>query len=284
MRLFSPAKLNLFFRVLKKRSDGFHETRSLMQAISLGDRLTFEPSEQDKFKISHPEGWQIPTDAQNTLLQALHLFRKKTGYTQPLSIHLDKRIPPQAGLGGGSSNCATALWALRALSARSIPLSLLREWASEISSDAPFFLSSGTAYTSGRGEQIESLPPLPPTTLYLAKPQEGLSTPLVYKQCTPSAATPDPSLLLKEAVAGRLLPHNDLETSALSLLPSLKTFKKELTTLGFHTVAMTGSGSAFFCFGAPTEPPPPHIQLWEISYLARTEEEWFEAPHLESVL
>jgi len=179
VKLFSPAKLNLFFRVLNKREDGFHEIASLMQAISLGDTLSIDEAETDQLTTSCSD---LKCDETNFIHQARAHFRKKTGYKTPISIHLEKRIPLQSGLGGGSGNIATTLWAMNSLSGLAIKEEILREWAGEISSDAPFFFSSGTAHTTGRGEIVENLPPLQPKNLWLAKPQGiGLSTPHVFK-------------------------------------------------------------------------------------------------------
>lgn len=96
MLLFSPAKLNLFFRVLRKREDGYHDISSLFQAISLGDTLSLSIDTQDSFTCSNPE---LPLDSSNLVIKALHLFRKKTSIPFSVRIHLDKQIPMEAGLG-----------------------------------------------------------------------------------------------------------------------------------------------------------------------------------------
>ena len=157
MKLFSPAKLNLFFRVLNKREDGLHEIASLMQVITFGDTLHFKASDRDCLTCSDPT---IPVDRQNVICQALAIFRSKTGFKKPLAIHVDKHVPAAGGFGGGSGNGATTLWALNRISGLNIAEETLRLWAGAISSDAPFFFSSGTAYTTGRGEKVVSLPPL----------------------------------------------------------------------------------------------------------------------------
>jgi 4-diphosphocytidyl-2-C-methyl-D-erythritol kinase len=111
--LFSPAKVNLFFKILGKRTDGYHEVASLNQAINLGDEITLARSLQDTFTCSDPN---IPLDHTNLVLKALTLFREKTAFNFPVSIHLEKKIPIQAGLGGGSSN---PLWTTTSLRIRS---------------------------------------------------------------------------------------------------------------------------------------------------------------------
>jgi len=273
LTLFSPAKLNLFFRVLKKREDGFHEIASLMQAIAVGDHLHFEKANKDEITSDDPH---LACDETNLVSKGVKLFRQKTKTTIPLRIHIEKNIPQEAGLGGGSSNLATTLWALNHLSNTAIPIQELKKWAGEISSDAPFFFSLGTAYSSGRGEIIQDLSPLPPQTLYLAKMNERLSTPHVYSHCKPHAISQlSPSYLLSEFSKGNFHYVNDLEKSAFNLKPQLKDLKEKLLSLGFSSVAMTGSGTAFFCFGDIKEPTLPGVTFTSSSFLSRLKNQWY---------
>ncbi|MDJ0651585.1 MAG: 4-(cytidine 5'-diphospho)-2-C-methyl-D-erythritol kinase [Simkaniaceae bacterium] len=274
MKLFSPAKLNLFFRVLNKRADGFHEIASLMQVISLGDTLHFEENDQDRLTCSDPN---IPIDENNFIHKVRALFRKKTGFKTPVAIHVEKKIPTKGGFGGGSGNVATTLWALNQISRMDLDEKTLRNWAGEISSDAPFFFSTGTAYTTGRGEQVFSLPPLEKKSLYLAKPEEGLSTPLVYQHCEPNVNDIHPKTLLRNAMAGNLEGVNDLEYAAFALYPALWKWKEGLMDLGFETVVMTGSGTGFYCTGSIENPSLPGIHFWKTSYLSR-QKKWYAAP------
>jgi 4-diphosphocytidyl-2-C-methyl-D-erythritol kinase len=262
LELFSPAKLNLFFRVHSKRADGYHEISSLYQAIDLGDTLQLRLSDQDRLSCNDP---QIPTDWTNLVWKALHVFRKETGKMDKVQIHLEKRIPIQAGLGGGSSNAATLLWGINQLLGEVVSEETLSHFAASFSSDAPFFFSQGSAYCRGRGEILEPVAPLPRHTLWLAKPQEGLSTPLVYQQCQ----------------SHQFPPRNPIETlaeiSAFTLLPSLLTLKKNLQALGFSSVTMTGSGTAFFCTGTPLERPHLEgVQFSPIRYLYRSTKDWYK--------
>ncbi len=233
LRLKSAAKLNLFFRVLKKRSDGYHEIASLYQAIDLFDTLTFSRSDSDQFSCSFPE---LETE-NNLVLRALKLFRDR--FSLPgIKIHLEKKIPLQAGLGGGSSNAATTLWALNELSNRPASLKDLTLMGALLGSDVPFFFSSGTAYCTGRGEILEPFILPSPIHGWIAKPPFGLSTPLVYQETKVEELVPDSSLF-----------YNDLTPAAFRLEPRLQEFEKSLLNRGFETVSMTGSGTAFFCFG-----------------------------------
>ncbi len=143
LTLNSPAKVNLFLRILRRRSDGYHDLASLFQAISLYDTIHFALSDHDELTCDKPG---IPTDSTNLILKAADLFRRKTGLKFGLKAHLEKRIPHEAGLGGGSSNAATTLWALNQLHGQPASPDELIAWSGEIGSDITFFLSHGTAY------------------------------------------------------------------------------------------------------------------------------------------
>lgn len=162
MILFSPAKINLFFRVLKKRDDGYHEIASLYQAIDLGDTLNITLNECDELSCSDPS---LQTDESNLVLKAAALFRKKTALALYIKVHLHKQIPIQAGLGGGSSNAATTLWALNKLANCPASFQDLALWSCELGSDVAFFFSKGAAYCTGRGELFSSLDNFAPPCL-----------------------------------------------------------------------------------------------------------------------
>ncbi|NNM42838.1 MAG: 4-(cytidine 5'-diphospho)-2-C-methyl-D-erythritol kinase [Chlamydiae bacterium] len=281
--LFSPAKLNLFFRVLRKREDQFHEIASLFQAVDLGDYLHLQKAEEDVLTCTDH---RIPTDSSNLVLKAAELFRKKTGIPAFAHFHIEKNIPIEAGLGGGSSNLASTLWGLRCLYAPYLSAKTLKEWASEISSDGPFFFSSGRAYCRGRGEIIEDIPEIQKQSLWIAKPVEGLSTPSVYKSCKPELLPQrDPDEIVNGFVRGNSSYFNDLEVSAFTLLPRLALLKNELLSLGFTEVVMTGSGTAFFCTGEKkVEPKLDGIQFFPVHFIYRTSDEWYKRLPLTSNL
>jgi 4-diphosphocytidyl-2-C-methyl-D-erythritol kinase len=233
LNLVSPAKINLFFRVLRKRPDGYHDIESVYQAIDLFDRLFFSPSSQDKITCTDPS---IPTDASNLVHKAIESFRSRFSL-QPIHVHIEKKIPVQAGLGGGSSNAATTLWALNELSGRPAKLNELIEMGAGIGSDVAFFFSQGTALCKGRGEILEPYELKEGIEGWIMKPEYGLSTPLVYKH-TKIEELPERS---KEFHF-----FNDLEIPAFVLEPRLVTLRDCLQK-SFRQVTMTGSGTAFFC-------------------------------------
>ena len=224
---------------MRKRPDGYHEIASLFQAVDLFDRLFVSRAPTDKITCSDTN---IPCDGNNLVVKAIDLFRARYPLP-PVHIHIEKKIPIQAGLGGGSSNAATALWALNELIEVPADITELIEIATQIGSDVPFFFSSGTAFCTGRGEILE--PFILPRGLegHIAKPEMGLSTLLVYKNVRIEEFLPlDP----RKCLANYPEFFNDLEIPSFKLEPRLLGVRDELKKK-FSKVVMTGSGTAFFC-------------------------------------
>ena len=151
LALFSPAKINIFLRIVRRREDGFHDLASLFHVIDLGDDMTFSllppGTAIDQLTCNVAD---VPTDASNLVIKALNLFRTKTGATEHFSVDLFKRVPHGAGMGGGSGNAATTLWAANEMCGRPATAAQLLEWSGEIGSDISVFFSSGAAYCTGR--------------------------------------------------------------------------------------------------------------------------------------
>jgi 4-diphosphocytidyl-2-C-methyl-D-erythritol kinase len=276
-RFFSPAKINLFLRITSKRLDGYHDLSSVFQTISLGDFLTIEPDSQDLLTCTDPD---LVTDSSNLILKATDLFRRKTGLKHAFRIHLIKQIPTQAGLGGGSSNAATTLWACNQLAKTNIPLNTLKQWGLEIGSDIPFFFSQGTAYCTGRGEYVYHLPALATRPLWIIKPSSGLSTAEVYRRLNFKPTLSEKSLQrdLDAFLSGSLSYFNDLEKPAFEINPELKKLKTSLLESGFEIVLMSGSGSAFFCLGKGTLPPHPDLRIFPAHFMNRSLFDWYQEP------
>lgn len=267
----SPAKVNVFFRVKHKREDGYHEIHSLYQAITLSDTLHVAVAEEDCFTCSNP---LLVMDGTNLVLQALALFRTETGCKQPLKIHLEKKIPMQAGLGGGSSNAATLLFACKELLKMDISEEMLAAWGSQIGSDVSFFFSEGSALASGRGEVLEAAFPHIKSRFWIVKPPEGLSTQKVY------GALNCQKLPLRKSTDNL---YNDLEIPAFALDPSLAKLKEALLCFGFSHVLLCGSGTSFFCLEgnrkytqAEIEKEFPRLQVFSVSPLQRKQGTWYE--------
>jgi 4-diphosphocytidyl-2-C-methyl-D-erythritol kinase len=264
--LTAPCKINLFLRILGKRDDGFHELASLFQTVSLSDQLDFWEMPPDpsaplcSMEVSQDSYGRdgIPTDESNLVMKALKLYADRTGETRRIHCRLHKGVPAEAGLGGGSGDCATALFAANRLAGFKASEQELIEWSAELGSDISFFFSRGSAYCTGRGEIIEPVPPLPKTSLYLIKPPYGCSTPAIFKelglQPGDKFAGPEPREMLAQfqsSVFGAQY-LNDLEPPAFAVAPELKNLRDELVSLGFDHVMMSGSGSTIFAVGKPS--------------------------------
>eukprot|EP00775_Hariotina_reticulata_P008056 gene8056-8251_t len=254
LALFSPSKVNLFLRVVRRREDGYHDLASLFHVIDLGDDMEFSklPAEAtaDKLVCSDPT---IPHDDRNLVIKALKLFRQRSGKQDFFEVKLEKRVPHGAGLGGGSGNAATTLWAANELTGRPATTEQLLEWSGDIGSDISVFFSEGAAYCTGRGEVVDNVPPPLPldTPLLLVKPPVGLSTPAIFKALDLNRrSSADPLQLLQQMTQqAAITPElcvNDLEQPAFDNLPELAQLKQRLAVegdSGFSAVFMTGSGS-----------------------------------------
>jgi len=264
LSLFSPAKVNLFLRIMGRRPDGYHDLASLFHTVSFGDRVDMEllPPEAKKDELACNLA-NVPVDDSNLVIRALKLLRKKTGIDRFFSVRLEKSIPAQAGMGGGSSNAATVFFGANQLLGSPASPADLMQWSRDpvVGSDATFFLSEGTAYCTGRGEIVTPVEPLPlrtGTSLFLVKPRYGLSTPKVFKALDMSRlSTTDPADLLSvfnERGTSHSQWVNDLEAPAFEVEPrlgQLKKFLQEEGDFGFDSVLMSGSGTTIYCVGSP---------------------------------
>jgi 4-diphosphocytidyl-2-C-methyl-D-erythritol kinase len=166
LQITAPAKINLTLEVLRKRPDGFHEIRSVLQAIDLHDTLYFEPAERVTWQCDS-SGWSA---AQSLVSKAATLMQAAAGVKKGAAVKIEKRIPLMSGLGGDSSDAAAVLKGLNELWELKIPMEKLAEMALKLGSDLAFFLKGGTALAAGRGERITPLPPLGQKWLVLVMP------------------------------------------------------------------------------------------------------------------
>lgn len=283
IQLFSPAKINLFLRVVSKRQDGFHNLSSVLQTISLGDFISIQihPDQscsQDLLTCTDPS---LPIDSSNLVLKATNLFRKKTGIKTVFKIHLEKNIPCQAGLGGGSSNAATTLWACNQLTHSQVADETLGDWSAEIGSDIPFFFSLGTAHCTGRGEFVQQVPMPTLSQICIIKPHKiSLSTPEVFKNFKFESALDEGNAKhdLNNFLSSSSTYFNDLEKTACSLKPELNQIKNNIQECGFKTVMMTGTGSAFVCLGNGTPPSSQNFDSFQVRPICRAPSTWYQHP------
>ena len=245
------AKVNLDLRIFGTRADGYHELRTVFQSIDLHDTLIC--AERPGPFILKTRSANIPTDHSNLIWKAgaaLWTALGRGGEPTDTTVVLDKGIPMEAGLGGGSSDAAAALLAFARLWGGA-PVTLLREIAAGIGADVPFFLSGGTALGLGRGEEIYPLVDLPRHWVVVVCPAYGVSTAEAY-----GWYDEDRSTGLKEPRELQVLPVpwpsraaqmiNDLEPPVVRRHPELAEYKAQLRDGGAVAAAMSGSGSAVF--------------------------------------
>jgi len=255
MQVRAPAKINLTLRVLGKRADGFHELESIFQMLTLADVLTLDSADGLTFTCSDP----TLENEENLVVRAAHMLQPYNAIPRGARIHLEKHIPAQAGLGGGSSDAAAALLALNELWEIRKPLDELAPMAAALGSDVPFFLYTPCAIVHGRGEDVQPLPHNTPCHLVLAKPAAGLSTAKMYTElrARPYAPPRSPHPLPETLAMMRALEKgnaagvadalaNDLEGPALVQLPELYHIRERMLQLGALGVLLCGSGSAVF--------------------------------------
>ncbi|MGD2175053.1 MAG: 4-(cytidine 5'-diphospho)-2-C-methyl-D-erythritol kinase [Candidatus Brocadiaceae bacterium] len=252
----APAKINLSLEVLGERPDGYHEIRSVMQAVSLCDELRFRRRADDRLelKCSHP---CVPSGPENLVVRAGRLIQSELDVQRGADVELEKRIPPGGGLGGGSSDGAVALMAFRDLWGAEVPPARLTEFAAELGSDVPFFLNGGTALCEGRGERVSSVPFEGRLFYVVVTPEVEVSTAAVYRSArtglTSSVGASDNVLkALRGADMGLLARalRNDLQPVALTAYEELDVLRRKLEevsdTCQIERVLLSGSGSSFF--------------------------------------
>lgn len=254
----SFAKINLHLEVLGRRADGFHELRTVFQSVSLHDRITFESSARG-IELS-VTGESVPADQSNLAWRAAEAFLEHWG-GGGVAMRLDKRIPVGGGLGGGSSNAATVLLALRHRFGEPASDEELFEAAADLGSDVPYFLVGGTALGSGRGERIEPLPDLAEERVWIVDPGVRVSTAEVFTAGPFPETIPDDERIerLRRGEIGRpseALGRNDLEARVLARYAEIEAVYTALVQSGVERVRVTGSGAAMCVFaGAQDERP-----------------------------
>ncbi len=251
LSVLAPAKLNLTLEVLAKRGDGFHEIRSLIQTISLCDRLDFKPGDDITFKCDEP-GW---LSEKSLVPRAASLLQKASGCRKGATITVHKRIPLMSGLGGDSSDAAACLSGLNKLWGLSLPRAELAPLASQLGSDVAFFLFGGTALVEGRGEVVSPLPPLPHMWVVLAMspvPRPIGKTAQLYSRLKASHYT-DGQITRKlvkllsegEEVAPAKL-FNVFDNVADDSFSGLNDYRQQFFKAGAASVHLAGSGPALF--------------------------------------
>ena len=249
--VLAPAKLNLFLHITGQRSDGYHLIQSVFMLIDWCDTLHFELRLDGKISRSDINtDAQMPTESlpiEDLTIRAARALQQACGTTLGVHISLEKVIPIQAGMGGGSSNAASCLLALQRLWGVSLPRSKLLAIALSLGADVPFFLSGGHAWVEGVGEIITPIS-LPAGQFLVIKPSAGLSTQSIFS--SPSLKRDSETATIVGFAANAYGPifeygHNDLQPVAMNLCPSIT---QSLDWMKARKLQgrMTGSGSAVF--------------------------------------
>lgn len=250
VRVRSLAKINLDLRVLNRRSDGYHDLRTIFQTVSLADTIDIE-CRPGRTRIDINSNFNI---SPNIIEKAADAILEITKKTARIGFVLQKRIPLGGGLGGGSSNAAAVLLALPALLGKPLSMEKRMEIAASLGSDVPFFLIGGTAVGIGRGTELYPLPELPSLPALLITPGIHVSTPDAYRALNrPQAESHAPARFQEAArhVAERDPPEawnveNDFEPVVFRQHSHLELIKGKLLKLGARPALMSGSGSTMF--------------------------------------
>ncbi len=249
----APAKINLALEILGRRPDGFHEVASVIQAVGLYDELRVAPAEALRFACDR----SALAGADNLVVRAARTLQASTGCRRGAKLLLCKGIPVAAGLGGGSSDAATALMALNQHWCLDLTLAELSRIGATLGSDVPFFLAGPTAFVSGRGERVERLPPPPPGWAVLVRPRQPLSTAAVYGALRPDGYSDGHrARRLAAALRQGRAPDwatgltNGLAATATRLCPAISAIRSRLHDAGARHVQVSGSGPTVFALCA----------------------------------
>ena len=252
LHLTAPAKLNLGLSVLGLRPDGYHDLLSVLQTISWADTLTLAPADVGiRLTCSRAD---LPSGPENVVWRAAELVRTTHGLSCGVEIHVEKRIPAGAGLGGGSSDAAATMRGLARLWNIEVGDEEWLKLCAQVGSDVPFFWYGGTAIVEGRGERVTPLPKQEPLVFLVAVPEVRVSTPWAYRQLVPPFADARAFQDRVEALRNghvalsefcRVLT-NDFQPLVERHFPVVRETREALLNAGATSALMSGSGSAVF--------------------------------------
>ena len=250
----APAKINLTLDIVGKRADGYHDVAMVMQTVSLYDTVTVErlSGEGDGITVSCPRYPDVPTDDSNIVCKAARAFFDKTGVTPaPLSITIDKEIPTQAGLAGGSTDGAAVVLALNQLFETRLSMDEMARICARFGSDVPFCLLGGTMLATGTGTTLKKLRSMSDCHIVICKPEISVSTAAAYAAC--DAREPKGFLYTDELI--KRLYSRDIRGLSTCLynefeqvmeLPEINEIKREMIACKALGASMSGSGSAVY--------------------------------------
>jgi 4-diphosphocytidyl-2-C-methyl-D-erythritol kinase len=247
------AKINLSLRVIGKRPDGYHEIRTVFQTIGLHDSLSFAAIDTPHIILSCDDR-RVPPGAENIVCRAASALQQRFGSSRGAYIRLEKKIPTEAGLGGGSSDAAATLVALSHLWRTNATEDDLREVAVGLGADVPFFLRGGAALGTGIGTELAELADGTDKFLLVLKPNAGISTAAAYRALNARSLTSaEAKTILSSSQGNEFFDNldsevlqNDFEAAIFGLEPEIKRAKAALIKAGARAALLAGSGSAVF--------------------------------------
>jgi len=248
----APAKINLAIDVLRKRPDGFHEVRMIMQSVALYDVISLRPVLDGRITVTSNSS-AIPTDSNNIVYKTAEYLKQKYNVKAGAEIYIEKNIPVSAGLAGGSADAAATLKLLDEAWKLKLTKSEMLDIAKKLGSDVPFCMTGGTALAEGLGEKLTPLKPMPECFILLAKPDMDISTKEVYERIDKENITkrPDIDAMIKAiekqdlaAISKELC--NVLEYVTVKKCPVISEIKEKLIEYGALGSVMSGSGPTVF--------------------------------------
>lgn len=252
LHLKAYAKINLALDVVRRREDGYHDVRMIMQTIRLFDRLSLRIISGNEIRISTNLPY-LPSNEDNLVYRAIDIIRSHYGIKDGIEAVLEKHIPVAAGLAGGSSDAAAALVGMNQLFGLGINQSKLMEYGVSLGADIPFCIMRGTALSEGIGEVLTPLPPIPDCWILLVKPTFSMSTKYVYQNLKLDDQTFHPAIDdMVTAIREGDLPGitsrmgNVLESAVGNRLSDITALKNSMLELGAEASLMSGSGSTVF--------------------------------------
>lgn len=252
LQLKAYAKINLGLDVVRKREDGYHEVRMIMQTVKLFDKLTFRLLNEDTIRIKTNLGF-LPIDENNLVYKAVRLLKETYHVKKGMEIDLFKCIPVAAGMAGGSTDCAAALVGASRLFGLHLDRQKLMELGIKLGADVPYCILRGTALSEGIGEILTPLPAIPDCYILIAKPSISVSTKYVYEHLDANGLTKHPDIdgmitSIKEGnlkgITARM--ENVLESVTIPKYPVIEEIKLCMKENGAENSLMSGSGPTVF--------------------------------------
>ena len=245
IQLKALAKINLGLDVLRRREDGYHEVKMIMQTIGLHDDLEIRKTKTPGIQVK-TNLYYLPTNENNLVYKAAKLLMDEFQIQDGVSIQLKKRIPVAAGMAGGSSDGAAVLWGINQMYGLGLSMQALMERGVRLGADVPYCIQRGTALAEGIGEKLSVLPPMPKCTILIAKPGISVSTKFVYENLHPDVDSMIEAMRQKDLglLCSRM--GNVLETVTIPAYPVINEIKRTMIDNGAIGSMMSGSGPTVF--------------------------------------